>query len=106
MSILLEVDPNGNDNEHFQKVIDQWQIEYNINDSMCNDKTRRRAQFRADDYDPSLMPSHFEDLTYAKVRHLKDTTPYGTGGWDPFHPSMERVSINNMDLHVTTVITY
>ena len=95
MSILIEVDPNGKDNEHFQKVIDQWQIEYNVNESMCNDKIRRRAQSRDNNHDPILMPpSHFEDVTNAKARYLKDTTPYGTGGWDPFHPSMERVSVD------------
>jgi hypothetical protein len=26
------------------------------------------------------------------MRSLTDTSPFGTGGWDPFHPSLKTVS--------------
>eukprot|EP01083_Nonionella_stella_P033412 91483_1 len=64
MSILIEVDPNGKDNEHVQKAIDQWQIEYDRNDT---DNNETKNPFGG--------------------QHPKDTNPVA---WDPFHPSMER----------------
>jgi hypothetical protein len=29
------------------------------------------------------------------MRSLTDTSPFGTGGWDPFHPSLRKVCANN-----------
>ena len=46
------------------------------------------------------FPNNFNDhISTAKNptnqtqhRSLRDDSPYGRGGWDPFHPSLERVS--------------
>ena len=70
MSILLAFDPDDLDNAHLQKAIDEWQKVYDANEDRCNE---------------------YEETGKAR-KLIKDETPFGTGGWDPFHESLERVS--------------
>jgi hypothetical protein len=124
MSILMDFDPSDEDNNHFQKAIDQWQILYDENQSRCNvPQTGQKRGMLDDSYaaesHPSLSgisnnstaklhddthkiipldnSSHRHDLKSFSTnqtfnRLLRDDSPYGRGGWDPFHPSLERVS--------------
>lgn len=115
----MDFDPSDADNDHFQKAIDQWQILFDENQSRCNipptgptrglldethiteghvpfsgipnNSTRLDSQNIPppnDDYD--LLRSNPTNQTFH--RRLRDDSPYGRGGWDPFHPSLERVS--------------
>ncbi len=111
MSILLDIDPNGYNNNHFQKAIDQWQNKYDENDAKCNnDNQKTRQLFRSDlsaMESSTLSHDHLflnqtpirDNNMNSTQRSLRDTTPYGRGGWDPFHPSLERVRVNIL-LHV------
>lgn len=119
----MDFDPSDADNDHFQKAIDQWQILFDENQSRCNipptgpmrglldethiteghvpfsgipnNSTRLDSQNIPppnDDYD--LLRSNPTNQTIH--RRLRDDSPYGRGGWDPFHPSLERVSRTNI----------
>lgn len=124
----MDFDPNDEDNDHFQKAIDQWQLLYDDNKSRCKDiqsKQRRRAfghesnhlsrrlyhnashtnvtrlvEQNISQHAPNFADHDFINTTRftnnsnetAHNRFLRDDSPYGRGGWDPFHPSLERVS--------------
>jgi len=116
MSILIDFDPDDNDNTHFQEAIDEWQKVFNANALKCkllNQNQRRRLST-----DDEVIPSFSEAMLNATHSDLYDATPrrdeaftrmppleavnasnrnlvekaFGRGGWDPFHPSLERVS--------------
>lgn len=79
MSILLDIDPTEKDNTHFQLIIDEWQKTYDMNAVNC---------------DPSYISRFLQNETNNSSRALiADNTPFGIGGWDPFHPSLETVSV-------------
>ena len=88
MAILLDIDPSGKDNNHFQLLIDEWQKIYDMNAEKCDPSYR--SAFRQNEYNSTQRVL------------VEDNTPFGTGGWDPFHPSLERVSVyvNYVYLHV------
>eukprot|EP00557_Chaetoceros_sp_GSL56_P002165 CAMPEP_0176501688 /NCGR_PEP_ID=MMETSP0200_2-20121128/14300_1 /TAXON_ID=947934 /ORGANISM="Chaetoceros sp., Strain GSL56" /LENGTH=131 /DNA_ID=CAMNT_0017900603 /DNA_START=2870 /DNA_END=3265 /DNA_ORIENTATION=- len=121
MSILMDFDPSDEDNNHFQKAIDQWQIVFDENQSKCNipSSTGQSRGLLGDSYiakgpspfsripstnstvlDSKYSPPKIDENDFLRSnltnqtynRRLKDTSPFGRGGWDPFHPSLERVS--------------
>lgn len=126
----MDFDPSDEDNNHFQKAIDQWQILYDENQSRCNvPQTGQKRGMLDDSYVaeshaslsgisnnstaklhddsnkkiPLDSSNHRHDLKSFSTnqtfnRLLRDDSPYGRGGWDPFHPSLERVSTINHKL--------
>jgi hypothetical protein len=96
MSVLMTLHPNDKTNTHFQTLINEWQKVYDQNNISC---LNRRLDKRSDAFQVNTIEG-FNDFnvknltqnTTATSRALKDTTPYGSGGWDPFHRSLERVS--------------
>jgi hypothetical protein len=105
MSILMDIDPSGYTNNHFQKAIDEWQNVFDKNDVKCNQENQKARRIFSSDLSPT-EPSYLHDdllitnktpafeVLNSTHRNLRDTTPYGRGGWDPFHPSIERVSVH------------
>ena len=97
MSILMTIHPNDEKNDHFQALIDEWQQVYDKNERSCQMKMRRLDE-RGDIFKINTTEAfndwNIEDVSQNATanRALKDTTPYGSGGWDPFHKSLERVS--------------
>jgi hypothetical protein len=122
MSILMDFDPEDKDNDHFQVAIDQWQAVFDATASKCDGNTtgaqdtpisrrmdtgkittleksesvrgsseKTRSVYENDDDDlddRNLLMEQVKD----GMRSLTDTSPFGTGGWDPFHPSLKTVS--------------
>lgn len=48
MSILMDIDPTGKDNSHFQIAIDEWQKTYDKNSKKC---AKRRNMISKSDFD-------------------------------------------------------
>ena len=112
MSILMELDPSDKDNAHFQKAIREWQKVSDANHDKCvTPDTKRENTYDLDVMFQSLstqvatQSEGFDLLNETSAsqllqttvsngthRNLRDTTPFGRGGWDPFHPSLEKVS--------------
>ena len=74
----------------------------------CSSEQIRSVYENDDDHldDHNLL---MEQRAY-DMRSLTDTSPFGTGGWDPFHPSLRKVCANNefMEstlIHHTSLIT-
>ncbi len=97
MSILLDFHERDEDNRHLQKAINQWQKEYNKNDMRC--KMARNRNLKTRNTTRNTMNStvfnidsarKIYNITSEKSRRTADDTPFGKGGWDPFHPSLER----------------
>lgn len=79
MSILLAFHKDDKPNSHLQTAIDEWQKVYEDNEYRCKMSTQKRSL--------KLNPKmHFAESF--RMRNLTDTTPFGTGGWDPFDPSL------------------
>ena len=106
MSILMDIDLYGNTNHHFQKAIDGWQSVFDQNSYRCNEQKQTARKMHTTKNLSSATNSTFEDIAgllfageklfeaaNSTRRNLIDETPYGKGGWDPFHPSLERVSL-------------
>ena len=87
MSILLDLHQNDNMNNHLQKAISEWQKQYDINEAKCT-KNSKRDLFKREEFEGQENDIH-GNSTLSK-RDLQDETPFGRGGWDPFHPSLER----------------
>ena len=119
MSILMDFHPDDKDNDHFQLAIDQWQAVFDITASKCSRNTTSGVQEAPEDtewmgessvyYSPekikdsrlayeSFNHDHREDRSGSTEKRsngeqsLTDTSAFGTGGWDPFHPSLKTVS--------------
>ena len=97
MSVLMTLHPNDKTNTHSQTLIDEWQKVYDKHEKFCQDKQRKlvkRNEFKLFDRGEDWLNNSNIGNTTQKVKErvLVDTTPYGTGGWDPFHRSLERVS--------------
>lgn len=96
MSILLTLHENDKDNDHLQLAINEWQKEYDRNTLQCNNTEHLQQMTDADsNSSKSSNASIIEMNTSPKFgnetqRALADKTPFGIGGWDPFHPSLER----------------
>jgi hypothetical protein len=116
MSILLDIDPDGDMNHHFQIPIDQWQKVYDQNESNCNQQNQNMRRIFTTDVMPADSSNPMKDLFENQTpifktlnsthRTLKDTTPYGKGGWDPFHPSLERVRFHQQFLPIYYVYLF
>lgn len=87
MSIFLTYDAEDKDNDHLQIAIDEWQKVFNENEMRC--QTASRKKLIINNTTISLQ-SKSNTKGSKEVRYLKDETPFGKGGWDPFHPSLER----------------
>ena len=93
MSILLTYHDDDEDNEHLQLAIDEWQKEYDRNAIRCNatNNYQRILQSELQNTHSQILKNTSIPTTDTKQeRDLADETPFGTGGWDPFHPSLER----------------
>jgi len=97
LSILLSLSEDDKSNDHLQKAIDEWQKVYDENNRKCNTsrnllyslRNETKLHFSSSNYYESKFdPISMEKYTYDKVRNLTDTTPFGRGGWDPFHSSL------------------
>ena len=108
ISILMDIDLYGNTNHHFQKAIDGWQSVFDQNSYRCNEQKQTARKMNTAKNLSSATNSTFEDIASllfageklseaanSTRRNLIDETPYGKGGWDPFHPSLERVSLRS-----------
>lgn len=80
MSILLAFHKDDKPNSHLQMAIDEWQKVYEDNEHRCEISTQKRSR--------KLNPKMRFAGSLFPVRNLTDTTPFGTGGWDPFDPSL------------------
>lgn len=91
MSILLAFDEEDKTNTHLQKAIDEWQKVYDLNEKRCTGSSGRKL-FSATHAETKTSADIFEalNITSRLSRGLKDETPFGRGGWDPFHRSLER----------------
>ncbi len=91
MSILLTYHKNDKDNDHLQLAINEWQKEYDRNSLKCS-KTNKAYRGLAMKSESQLITPLNQTIesVHGNVRELEDKTPFGTGGWDPFHPSLER----------------
>jgi len=112
MSILMDFDPSDNDNQHFQKVIDKWQQVFDANNSKCTPlppPIQSRKFFNNVDIIGDLPSFITNAVALNTSNHYDNETTHdannGThrvlngplveeGVWDPFHPSMERVSFS------------
>ena len=91
MSILLAFHDNDKKNNHLQKAIDEWQKVYDRNKMRCNGSSTTRNLRHSDELQDSYHdPKVFNATSKGARRNLKDETPFGRGGWNPFHPSLER----------------
>lgn len=79
MAILLDIDPIGKENDHFQLIIDEWQKAYDSNAVKCDPSYNSRFLLNEANNTRRIL--------------IQDNTPFGKGGWDPFHPSLETVSV-------------
>lgn len=84
MSILLSIHEDDKRNEHLQEAIDEWQKLYDTNDDKCNNKSRTLYSTNND-----VGESDARKIVNGTKRELRDETPFGRGGWDPFHQSLE-----------------
>mmetsp|Transcript_27192 Transcript_27192/g.40910 ORF Transcript_27192/g.40910 Transcript_27192/m.40910 type:complete len:185 (-) Transcript_27192:75-629(-) len=91
MSILLAFDKEDKTNTHLQKAIDEWQKVYDQNEMRCTGRPSERKLFSHVE-SQTTTSGRFEafNFTSREARELKDETPFGRGGWDPFHRSLER----------------
>lgn len=101
MSILLDLHENDENNDHLQKVIEEWQGVYDRNRQSCKESKRRNLKEtnvtsqltdKAELYKDFLLNHTRNEFntTSQESRKLKDETPFGNNGWDPFHSSIER----------------
>lgn len=89
MSILLEFHQDDKMNDHLQKAINEWQKQYDLNETRCKNSSQR--DLVVDEKEEVHQPSYGSNTTSIGSRELlKDETPFGRGGWDPFHRSLER----------------
>jgi hypothetical protein len=113
MSILMDFDPDDKDNDHFQAAIDQWQAVFDVTASSCDENSyeddpfiRRHTQEFSSSSEKTRDTRDQDEFyrgkkmltedTKKSPRSLADTSPFGTGGWDPFHPSLRTVSFMNL----------
>lgn len=82
MSIFLDIDNEGNDNNHFQRAIDEWQKVYDANAFNCKLNYMKKENYFSED-----PRSKVSNITGRIL--VEDDSPYGKGGWDPFHPSLQ-----------------
>jgi hypothetical protein len=107
MSILIDFDPTGADNKHLQKAIDQWQAVFDSHDSKCTaPPIQNRKFFNSVDvigelprsttyklaFNTSVDPMNKNYNESNGTHRILDGVRSGKGGWDPFHPLLERVS--------------
>ena len=107
MSILIDFDPTGADNNHLQKAIDQWQAVFDSHDSKCTaPPIQNRKFFNSVDvigelprsttyklaFNTSVDPMNKNYNESNGTHRILDGVRSGKGGWDPFHPLLERVS--------------
>jgi len=110
VSILLALHPNDNDNKHLQKVINEWQSIYDDNENRCKVSKKRNIRNlknRRSRKPKDLVGSVIEhsslwwiksnatmhlpvNISKGVRRELIDESPFGRGGWDPFHRDLER----------------
>lgn len=87
LSILLNLHEEDKNNDHLQKAIDEWQKVYNENEERCQNRDSRHL------VEENITIASAQEVGFNRTkgnRGLKDETPFGQGGWDPFHPSLER----------------
>ena len=108
MSVLMTIHPNDKTNTHFQTLIDEWQKVYDNNENFCQDY--QRNLFKRNNFKVFNRGEDWKNVGNAtqkmKERALVDTTPYGTGGWDPFHRSLERVSAIIRSVHTSSTLSH
>lgn len=111
MSVLLGFHENDKDNDHLQKAIDEWQKVFDENEMRCQGKFLRhllhnnattsypsriidetRTQDKIHLHLKDETPNKLNTTNKKMLRGLKDETPFGRGGWDPFHPTLVRTS--------------
>jgi hypothetical protein len=89
LSIFLVIHEDDEDNDHLQKVIDEWQKVYDYNEKRCKESSKRNLSKEIFDEEDTRLHQDVNMMLRKKgERSLKDTSPFGKGGWDPFHSSL------------------
>ena len=121
MSILMEFDPTGKDNDHFQRAINEWQKTYDKHYANCVNHTKKvfsNNVYNNPNYHNSTIAKNMANTSCNKGTNWENNNfsqsihePYSGKGktstepaswrglsqdksqiWDPFHESLERVS--------------